>query len=217
VRNPLAGIRAAAQLIGKDANPEHAALVALICEEVDRLGRLTERFDALASDDALSLRVLNIHEPLTRVRQLIGSMAPSLRVSERYDPSLPPVRGDFDQLVQAFFNIAKNAVEVLAERRDGELTIATTYRPGVHVRTGENASARALLEVSFVDNGPGVSAEVGGRLFEAFVTTKETGMGLGLSIASTIVARHGGAIEVQSAPGRTEFKVTLPIESGATA
>jgi two-component system nitrogen regulation sensor histidine kinase GlnL len=217
VRNPLAGIRAAAQLISRDAAPEHASLLALICEEVDRLRRLTERFDPLARDEPVNLRSLNIHEPLAHVRNVIGSLAPTLSIVERYDPSLPAVRGDHDQLVQAFLNIGKNAVEALAQQEDGELKIVTTYRPGVRVKAADKAAAQPLLEVSFVDNGPGVSGDVGGRIFDAFVTTKEAGMGLGLSIASAIVARHGGAIEVQSAPGLTEFKISLPIDSGHAA
>jgi two-component system nitrogen regulation sensor histidine kinase GlnL len=212
VRNPLAGIRAAAQLIGRDANPEHQALVSLICEEVDRLRRLTERFDPLAGDSALNMRALNVHEPLSHVRKVIASMAPDLRFLELYDPSLPAIRGDFDQLVQAFLNIAKNAVEVMGRQPDAKLTVTTTYRTGVHLRTAQTSAARALLEVSFVDNGPGIPPEIGGRIFEAFVTTKEAGMGLGLSIASAIIARHGGTIEVQSEPGRTEFKMSLPID-----
>jgi two-component system nitrogen regulation sensor histidine kinase GlnL len=211
LRNPLAGIRAAAQLIGRDAPADQAQLAALICEEVDRLRRLTERFDPLADTEPPRLRALNVHEPLAHVRKLVGSIAPSVRIMERYDPSLPPILGDFDQLVQAFLNVAKNAIDALADQKEPRLTIATAYKPGIKVKPADTADACPQLEVSFIDNGPGVAPEISERMFEAFVTTKEAGIGLGLSIASTIVARHGGAIEADSRPGRTEFLISLPI------
>lgn len=212
VRNPLAGIRAAAQLIGRDATGDQAQLAALICEEVDRLRRLTERFDPLANDTPPRLRALNVHQPLAHVRKLVGSMAPSVSIVERYDPSLPSVLGDFDQLVQAFLNIAKNAIDALAEQPEPQLTIATAFRPGIRVKSADMSHARPQLEISFIDNGPGIASEIVGRMFEAFVTTKPTGMGLGLSIASAIVMRHGGGLEADSRPGRTEFRISLPIQ-----
>lgn len=212
IRNPLAGIRAAAQLIGRDATEDQAQLASLICEEVDRLGRLTERFDPLADDEPPRLRALNVHEPLAHVRKLLGSIAPSVRILERYDPSLPQILGDFDQLVQAFLNIAKNAVEASADQPEPQLVIATAFRPGIRVKPADMSTAQPQLEVSFVDNGPGIAPEIAGRMFEAFVTTKSGGMGLGLSIASAIVMRHGGAVEADSRPGHTEFRISLPIQ-----
>jgi two-component system nitrogen regulation sensor histidine kinase GlnL len=134
-------------------------------------------------------------------------------IRERYDPSLPPVRGDMDQLIQAFLNIAKNAAEALAGSEDGEIAISTAYRPGVKVRSSSSAEARAQLEVQIVDNGPGLHADVADRLFELFASTKPGGMGLGLTVAADIIARHDGRIEVDSAPGRTAFKVLLPIDA----
>ncbi|MBS0385518.1 MAG: ATPase, partial [Proteobacteria bacterium] len=211
VRNPLAGIRAAAQLISRNEDVETAALARLICDEVDRIRRLTDRIDPLAALDSPNFETFNIHEALNRVRQLIGSSAPNVMILERYDPSLPPVRGDMDQLIQAFLNIAKNAVEVLANRPDGELAINTAYRPGVKVRSTATGAVRAQLEVQIVDNGPGVHPDVADRLFELFASTKPGGMGLGLTVAADIIARHDGRIEVDSAPGRTAFRVLLPI------
>jgi two-component system nitrogen regulation sensor histidine kinase GlnL len=212
VRNPLAGIRAAAQLISRGDDVESAALAKLICDEVDRIHRLTDRIDPLGSFEPPKFEPFNIHQALERVRKLIGSSAPDVMIRERYDPSLPPVRGDMDQLIQAFLNIAKNAAEAVADHPDGEIAFITSYRPGVRFRSAGSGAARAQLEVQIVDNGPGLHVEVADRLFEAFATTKTGGMGLGLTVAADIVARHDGRIEVDSAPGRTAFKVLLPID-----
>ncbi len=211
VRNPLAGIRAAAQLIARNNDADTAALAQLICDEVDRVRRLTDRIDPLAALDSPNFEAFNIHEALNRVRQLMGSSAPNVMIRERYDPSLPPVRGDMDQLIQVFLNIAKNAVEAIAGQEDGEIAIITSYRPGVKVRLATTGATHAQLEVQIIDNGPGLHPDVADRLFELFASTKPSGMGLGLTVAADIIARHEGRIEVDSAPGRTAFKVLLPI------
>jgi two-component system, NtrC family, nitrogen regulation sensor histidine kinase GlnL len=216
VRNPLAGIRAAAQLISRGDDVESAALAKLICDEVDRIRRLTDRIDPFGAFEPPKFEPFNIHKALERVRKLVGSSAPDVMIRERYDPSLPPVRGDMDQLIQAFLNIAKNAAEAVAGHPDGEIAFITSYRPGVKFRSAASGAARAQLEVQIVDNGPGLHADVADRLFEAFATTKASGMGLGLTVAADIVARHDGRIEVDSAPGRTAFKVLLPIDPDET-
>jgi two-component system nitrogen regulation sensor histidine kinase GlnL len=212
VRNPLAGIRAAAQLISRTDDADTASLAKLICDEVDRINRLTDRIDPLAGLEPPTFESFNIHEALERVRSLIGPSAPGVMIRERYDPSLPDIRGDLDQLIQAFLNIAKNAAEAVANRTNGEIAFATAYRPGVKVRSAARDIPRAQLEVQIVDNGPGLDPGVADRLFEAFASTKPNGMGLGLTVAADIVARHEGSIEVDSTPGRTAFKVLLPID-----
>jgi len=212
VRNPLAGIRAAAQLIARGSDEESSALASLICDEVDRINRLTDRIDPFGAFEPPRFDRFNIHEALDRVRKLVGSSAPDVMLIERYDPSLPAVRGDLDQLIQAFLNIAKNAAEALEGLADGEIIISTSYRPGVKFRSAPSGAARAQLEVQIVDNGPGLHPDVVDRLFEAFATTKAGGMGLGLTVAADIIARHDGRIEVESAPGRTAFHILLPIE-----
>jgi len=212
VRNPLAGIRAAAQLISRGDDRDSAALATLICDEVDRISRLTDKIDPMAAFEPPRFELFNIHEALERVRKLVGSSAPQVMIRERYDPSLPQVRGDFDQLIQAFLNIAKNASEAVANQPDGEIAIITSYRPGIKFRSAASGAARAQLEVQIVDNGPGLHADVTDRLFEAFATTKTNGMGLGLTVAADIIARHDGRIEVDSAPGRTAFRILLPID-----
>lgn len=213
VRNPLAGIRAAAQLISRGDDPDAAALGKLICDEVDRIRRLTDQIDPMAGMAPPNFQRFNIHEALERVRMLIGSSAPDVMIRERYDPSLPLVTGDLDQLIQAFLNIAKNAVEAVSGQPDGEVALVTSYRHGVRIRSGASGAARTQLEVQIIDNGPGVSPEIAERLFEAFATTKPNGMGLGLTVAADIIARHDGRIEVTSAPGRTAFRILLPLDT----
>lgn len=212
VRNPLAGIRAAAQLIGRSGDPETAKLSQLICDEVDRMHRLTERIDPLGALEPPRFARFNIHEALGRVRQLLASSAPGVLFRERYDPSLPPLRGDLDQIIQALLNIGKNAVEAVNGREDAEVSFVTSYRPGVRMRSAASGGARPQLEVKIADNGPGLEADVAERVFEAFATTKPGGMGLGLTVAADIIARHDGRIEVETAPGRTAFNVLLPID-----
>lgn len=209
VRNPLAGIRAAAQLISRSTDTEAAVLAQLICDEVDRIARLTDKIDPAC--DPPRLERFSVHEPLERVRKLIGASAPGVMLRERYDPSLPLVQGDLDQLIQAFLNIAKNAAEAVSGQADGEIAFVTAFRPGARYRTANGAVARRQLEVQILDNGPGLAAEIVDRLFEAFATTKPGGMGLGLTVAADIIARHDGRIEVDSRPGRTAFTVVLPV------
>jgi len=216
VRNPLAGIRAAAQLISRTDDLEQAALAELICDEVDRIHRLTDRIDPFGAFEPPRFERVNVHEALDRVRKLVGSGAPQVMIRERYDPSLPPVRGDLDQLIQAFLNIAKNAAEAVGGQSDGEIVIITSYRPGVRFRSAASGAARAQLEVQIVDNGPGLHPDVVDRLFEAFATTKAGGMGLGLTVAADIITRHDGRIEVDSGPGRTAFQILLPIDPDDT-
>jgi two-component system nitrogen regulation sensor histidine kinase GlnL len=215
VRNPLAGIRAAAQLIGKRADADTRVLTEMICAETDRIRRLTDRLDALDDLGPPCFSTINVHEALGRARAVVAASFPNVRIEENYDPSLPSIDGDMDQLIQVFLNIAKNAAEAVRERSGGVIVFATRYRPGVRVRSG--AAVRGQLEASVTDNGAGLSHLIAGRVFEPFATTKTTGVGLGLAVAAEIVARHEGRIEVDSRPGRTTFRVLLPIaETGHT-
>ncbi|MGE0829227.1 MAG: nitrogen regulation protein NR(II) [Hyphomonadaceae bacterium] len=212
VRNPLAGIRAAAQLISRSDDPDTIALGTLIVEEVDRINRLTDRIDPLDSIAPTKLERVNIHQALERVRQIIAAGFPMTIIKERYDPSLPDIRGDLDQLIQALLNIAKNGAEVVAAQDDGAISFTTRYRPGLKVRSAATGAARAQLEILISDNGPGVHPAIADRLFEPFATTKNGGMGLGLTVAADIISRHDGRIEIDSAPGATTFRVLLPID-----
>jgi two-component system nitrogen regulation sensor histidine kinase GlnL len=155
---------------------------------------------------------VNIHAVLEHVRRLAQSgFARKIRVLEEYDPSLPPVFANRDQLVQVFLNLVKNAAEALAETPDGEIVLSTAFRPGVRLSVPGSSRRMSLpLEFCVRDNGPGVPAEIAAHMFDPFVTTKPNGTGLGLALVAKIIGDHGGVIECDSQPRRTVFRVLLP-------
>jgi two-component system, NtrC family, nitrogen regulation sensor histidine kinase GlnL len=214
VKNPLAGIRGAAQLLKLGASAEDMPLAQLIVDETDRIRRLVDRMEAFADDEPPKRTEVNIHQVLDRVRALAANgVADGLALKEQYDPSLPPAWGEEDQLIQVFLNLTKNAAEAAHARGDGrgEIVIATAYRHGVKIRGADGRLDQgAPLEVRVVDNGPGVPARLRDHLFEPFVTTKAHGAGLGLPLVAKIVAAHGGMIDFDSQAGRTVFRVLLP-------
>ena len=214
IKNPLAGIRGAAQLLKTGAAAEDAPLAQLIVDETERIRRLVDRMEAFSDDATPQREAVNIHRVVDRVRALAANgVADGLLLRERYVPSLPAVWGDEDQLIQIFLNLVKNAAEAAHGRGDGrgEISITTAWRQGVRVRGAGGSAKGAPLEVRVTDNGPGVPAHLREHLFQPFVTSKANGAGLGLPLVAKLVAGHGGLIDFESEPGRTTFRVLLPV------
>jgi two-component system nitrogen regulation sensor histidine kinase GlnL len=207
IKNPLGGIRGAAQLLELELNEDDLKeYTRVIMKEADRLRNLVNRL--LGPNQLPKVEEINIHEVLERVRQLLRvEYGDNLNLHFDYDPSIPPIMGDADQLIQAILNIAANAARELGE--DGELTLRTRV---LRQFTIGSRRYKHVAEIDIEDNGPGIPPELRETLFLPMVSGSADGAGLGLSIAQSMVARHGGLIEFESEPGRTVFMVYLPVE-----
>jgi two-component system nitrogen regulation sensor histidine kinase GlnL len=211
IKNPLSGIRGAAQLLEENLGEDDRALSRLIVDEVERIRKLIDRMEIFTDTRPIERAAVNIHDVLNRVRHIAQSgFAAHARFMESYDPSLPPVSGDRDLLIQALLNLVKNAAEAIP-REGGVIRLATAYRSGVvHTDPATGARHRLPVEVTVGDNGPGIDPDLRDRLFDPFVTTKRQGMGLGLALVAKVVADHGGLVECESRPGDTRLLLLLP-------
>jgi two-component system nitrogen regulation sensor histidine kinase GlnL len=220
IKNPLSGIRGAAQLLEQSAGDDDRSLTKLICDETDRIVKLVDRMEVFADERPVEREPVNIHVVLDHVKRLAQTgFARHIKFVEDYDPSLPPILANRDQLVQVFLNLVKNACEAIGEGAiDGEIQLTTAFRPGVRLAVpGSKTRVSLPLEFCVKDNGQGVPEDLMPHLFDPFVTTKQSGSGLGLALVAKIVGDHGGIIECESQARRTTFRVLMPIYSGDDA
>ncbi|MCF6272555.1 MAG: ATP-binding protein [Rhodobacteraceae bacterium] len=210
IRNPLAGISGAAQLLSSTLGPEDRELTTVIEDEAKRIGDLVNRVEAFGDMGPGVVAAVNIHDILDRAKRAAAAgFAKHIRFSEVFDPSIPPTAGNADQLMQVLLNLLKNAAEAM--RAGGAITLKTAFRPGVRLALPGKRSQSLPIEISIKDNGPGIAPAILDDVFEPFVSTKAGGTGLGLSLVSKIIADHGGIVDCKSDSNGTEFRLLLPV------
>ena len=212
VKNPLSGIKGAAQLLAQTIDEQDQPLAKLICDETDRICELVDKMEGFADERPLKRGEVNIHEILNHcIRLATAGFGNRAKFKEEYDPSLPATLGNKDVLIQLFLNLLKNACEAISAEK-GEVRITTSYRQGMSVKVGGSGDKLGLpLMITIQDNGIGIPSELLENLFDPFVTTKSNGAGLGLAFVAKAIADHGGFVEVESIPRLTTFRVMLPM------
>jgi two-component system, NtrC family, nitrogen regulation sensor histidine kinase GlnL len=211
IKNPLAGISGAAQLLAMGLSPEDMELTDLIVEETRRIVKLLEQVEQFGNLRPPARRAVNLHDALDRARRsaLVG-FGVQMTIVEDYDPSLPATYADPDQLMQVFLNLLKNASEA-AGFKGGTIRLHTFYDQTLRRRRKDGTGSALPLQVEIIDDGPGIPPEIASDIFEPFVSGRENGTGLGLALVSKIISDHEGWISVDSAPGRTVFRISLPL------
>lgn len=211
IKNPLAGITGAAQLLSMNLPPEDVELADLIVAETRRILKLLEQVEQFGNLRPPEARAVNIHDVLDRARRsaLLG-FAAHMTILEDYDPSLPPTVGDPDQLLQVLLNLLKNAAEA-SGGKPGTIRLHTFYDHSLRLRRVDGAGTPLPLQIEIIDDGPGIPPEIAESIFDPFVSGRENGTGLGLALVSKIVADHDGWITADSVPGRTVFRLSLPV------
>ncbi len=210
IKNPLAGITGAAQLLSMNLSPEDMELTDLIVDECRRIVKLLEQVEQFGNVRPPAMKPVNIHDVLDRARQSASvGFGAHMNFIEDYDPSLPLSLADSDQLLQVFLNLLKNAAE--AGPKGGTIRLHSFYDPSLRVRRADGTNARLPLQIEIIDDGPGLPPDIAADIFEPFVSGRENGTGLGLALVSKLVSDAGGWISVDSVPGRTVFRVSLPV------
>ncbi|MFC7703421.1 nitrogen regulation protein NR(II) [Plastorhodobacter daqingensis] len=211
IKNPLAGISGAAQLLSMGLSSSDRELTDLIVEETRRIVKLLEQVEQFGNLRPPDCRAVNIHDMLDRARRSARmGFAARMQIVEDYDPSLPPTWADADQLLQVFLNLLKNASEA-AGPEGGTIRLRTFYDISLRMRQKDGTGRALPLTVEIIDDGPGIPPEIAANIFEPFVSGRENGTGLGLALVSKIISDHDGWIAVDSVPGRTVFRVSLPL------
>ncbi|NNK79757.1 MAG: PAS domain-containing protein [Litoreibacter sp.] len=211
IKNPLAGITGAAQLLSMGLSGPDLELTDLIVAETRRVVKLLEQVEQFGNLRPPERKPINIHDILDRARKSAAvGYAAHMKIIEDYDPSLPPTYADGDQLLQVFLNLLKNASEA-AGKTGGTITIRTFYEMSLRVERPDGSRSAVPLQIEIKDDGPGLPADLASDVFEPFVSGRENGTGLGLALVSKIISEHDGWIAVNSVPGRTVFRISLPI------
>jgi two-component system nitrogen regulation sensor histidine kinase GlnL len=219
IKNPLAGIRGAAQLLARKVGDKDRALTSLIADEVDRIAKLIDEMQTLSRRTAAPVAPCNLHEAVRRARAVIDAAGRGPRIEEEFDPSLPPVLGSADALVQVLINLLSNAAEACRGQPNPRIVVRTRFSSGLQLHAvSDGKPVRLPIELRVSDNGPGVDPAMRDHIFEPFVTTKKSGQGLGLALVRKLVRDMNGRIthereeqELAAGGGWTHFRIHLPL------
>ncbi|WGW05865.1 two-component system sensor histidine kinase NtrB [Tropicibacter oceani] len=215
IKNPLAGIAGAAQLLSMSLPKEDLELTDLIVMETRRIVKLLEQVEQFGNLSAPERLPVNVHDVLDRARRSAAlGFGAHMKIVEDYDPSLPMALGDPDQLLQVVLNLIKNASEAADPQAGGTIRLHTYYDHSFRMRRADGSGQSLPLQIEIIDDGPGLPEEIRGDIFDPFVSGRENGTGLGLALVSKIISDHDGWISVDSVPGRTVFRISLPRHAG---